>query len=242
MDNSVYIALSRQLAEFRDMAITSNNLANANTIGYDSEHVKFSSYVMRDINKGDRNPMAFADDITSYVNTSMGPLQTTGNDLDLAIQGDGYFTVETPLGIRYTRSGNFQIAGDGTIVTPDGYPVLNAGGQRIVLPEDIRVIEVGEAGNMKVDGEDFGILGIAQFPNPQLLERLGSNLFKSDVLPQQATDTRVLQGTLEGSNVQPILEMTHMLDVSRSVEATAKFIEIVYDLERKTSNTWAQQG
>src|SRR5687768_3602243 len=103
MDNSIYIALSRQLAEFRDMDITANNIANANTVGYDSEHILFSTYLTRDINKGDRNPMAFAHDVSSYVNTEMGSLQTTGNDLDLAIQGDGYFIVETPLGIRYTK-------------------------------------------------------------------------------------------------------------------------------------------
>jgi flagellar basal-body rod protein FlgF len=243
MDNSIYIALSRQLAEFRDMAATTNNLANANTTGYDSEHILFSSYLTRDINSGDRNPMTFAHDISSYTNTEMGSLQVTGNDLDMAIQGEGYFMVETPLGTRYTRAGNFQIASDGTMVTPQGYPVLNNGSQRIVVPQNATTIEVGELGNLKVNGEDFGLLGIAQFANPQVLERLGSNLYKSDVAPDlQAQNIRVLHGTLESSNVKPIMEMTHMLDVSRSVDSTAKFIEIVYDLERKTTNTWAQQS
>jgi flagellar basal-body rod protein FlgF len=242
MDNSVYIALSRQLAEFRDMAATANNIANVNTTGYDSEHVMFSTYVMKDINKGDRNNMAFAHDATSYMNTEMGALQITGNDLDMAIQGDGYFSVQTPLGVRYTRAGNFQIAGDGTLITAQGYSVLGQGGVPIVLPENTRVVEVGEAGNLKVDGEDFGLLGIVQFANPQLLERLGSNLFGSNVPGTAAENIRVVHGALEGSNVKPIMEMTHMLDVSRSVDTTAKFIEVIYDLERKTSNTWAQQG
>lgn len=224
------------------MAVTANNLANVNTTGYDSEHVMFSTYVTHDINNGDRNPMAFADDVASYMNTDMGSLQITGNDMDLAIQGNGYFTVETPLGIRYTRAGNFQLAGDGTLITSQGYPVLNPGNQHIVLPQNTRAFEVGEAGNLRVDGEDFGLLGIAHFDNPQLLERLGGNMFKSDIQPVQATDVRVLQGTLESSNVKPITEMTHMLDVSRSVETTAKLIEVIYDLERKTSNTWSQQS
>lgn len=241
MDNGIYVALSRQLAEFRDMAATANNLANVNTTGYHSEHVMFSTYLTHDINKGDRNPLAFADDVASYMNTDLGALQVTGNQFDLTIQGNGYFTIETPLGIRYTRAGNFQLAGDGTLVNAEGHPVLSPGGQRITIPPEATIVEVGEVGNLRVNGEDFGLLGIARFDNPQLLERLGSNMFKTDIVPVQATDIRVLQGTLESSNVQPIMQMTHMLDVSRSVENTAKLIEVIYDLERKTSNTWAQQ-
>ena len=187
--------------------------------------------------------MTFAHDVSSYTNTEMGSLQVTGNDLDMAIQGEGYFTVETPLGIRYTRAGNFQIASDGTLITTQGYPVLNNGEQRIVVPQNATTFEVGELGNLKVNGEDFGILGIAQFDNPQLLDRLGSNLYKSSAAPKpQPENIRVLHGTLESSNVKPIMAMTHMLDVSRSVDSTAKFIEIVYDLERKTTNTWAQES
>jgi len=242
MDNSVYVALSRQLAEFRDMAATANNIANVNTTGYDAEHLLFRSYLTKDNNLGDRNPMTFAHDISTYTDLEQGNMQVTGNDLDMAIQGSGYFMVETPLGTRYTRSGNFQVAGDGTLVTSEGYPVLNDGAQRIVLPEDTTSVEVGEVGNLKVNGEDFGNVGVAQFANPQLLERLGSNMYKSNVPPQPAQNIRVLQGTLEASNVKPIMEMTHMLDVSRSVDNTAKFIEVIYDLERKTSSTWAQQS
>ncbi len=243
MDNSVYIALSRQLAEFRDMAATANNIANTNTTGYDSEHIMFRTYLTKDNNLGDKNKMAFAHDVASYMKTEQGTMQVTGNQLDMAIQGNGYFIVETPLGTRYTRAGNFQIAADGTLVTTEGYPVLSDGQQRIVLPQDTVSVEVGELGNLKVNGGDFGIIGIAQFANQQLLERMGGNMFKSNVPPVvPAQDIRVLQGTLEGSNVKPILEMTHMLDVSRSVESTAKFIEVIYDLERKTSNTWSQQG
>jgi flagellar basal-body rod protein FlgF len=240
MDNSIYITLSRQLALFRDMEATANNIANANTTGFNSEHILFDSFLAKDINQGNRNDMAFAHDVTSYRNTSTGPMSITGNDLDVAIQGDGYFQVETPLGTRYTRAGNFRIGGDGTLITADGYPVLDASGQQIVFPDTIGEIQIGEAGNLKADGEDFATLSIVSFENPQLLERAGNTLYKSEVVPQQAIGARVLQGTLEGANVQPVLELTHMIDVSRSVENTSQFISAMYDLERKASNAWAK--
>src|SRR4051812_9350277 len=107
MDNNIYIMLSRQMTLFRDMDVTANNIANTNTTGYSAEHILFSSYLTKDVNRGDRNSMAFAHDVSTYRDTESGPMKVTGNDLDMAIQGDGYFTVETPLGTRYTRAGNF---------------------------------------------------------------------------------------------------------------------------------------
>lgn len=242
MDNSIYITLSRQLALFRDMDVTANNLANANTTGYGAEHLLFNSYLQKDINQGVSNKMAFANDIATYRNTETGTMKTTGNDLDVAVAGDGYFTVETPLGTRYTKAGSFQIDGAGVLVTPEGYPVLDNSGQRITLPEDTTEVVIGEAGNIKVNGDEFAQLGIAEFSNQQLMERLDGKLFKTDLPPIPAEHSRVLQGVLEGSNIQPVMELTHMIDVSRSTSNTAKFIEVMYDLQRKASNTWAQQG
>ena len=241
MDNSVYVALSRQLSLFRDMDVTANNIANANTTGYGSEHIMFNSYVTKDTNQGDRNPMAFANDISTYRNTTNGELKATGNDLDVAIQGNGYFMVQTPLGIRYTRSGNFQIDGNGTITTTEGYPVLDTSGQNITVPDNTTNIKIGEGGNIKVNGDDFGSLGIVQFDNPQLLERLSGKLYKSAIAGQPAQDARVAQGMLESSNVQPVLELTHMMNLTHAVTDSAQFIAIIYDLERKASNAWAQQ-
>lgn len=246
MDNSVYITLSRQLALFRDMDATANNIANTNTTGYTSEHVSFESYLVKDVNQGNPNDMAFAYDISSYRNLVSGPVRTTNNPLDVAIEGRGYFQVQTPLGTRYTRSGNFQVSSDGTLINAQGYPVMDASGQPIIFPEDTREIDIGSVGNIKVNGEDFGQIGMVKFENEQLLEPAGNNLYKTDAPAIVVDDTtggvRMIQGVLEGSNVQPILEMTHMLDVSRSVSNTAKFIETIYDLERKASNTWAKQG
>ncbi len=241
MDNGLYVTLGRQLALFREMDMTSNNIANTNTTGYNSEHILFNSLLTHDVNQGDRNPMSFTNDISGYRDLEEGTLTVTGNDLDVAIKGDGYFTVETPAGLRYTRAGQFERDAGGVLVTPQGYPVLDASGQQITFPDNTTSIQIGGAGNIKVNGEDFSALGIAQFDNPQLLERLDNKLYKSEVPGVPATDFTVAQGTLEGSNVQSVTELTRMIDISRSVTDTAKFVEIMYDLQRKTANTYAQQ-
>lgn len=243
MDNSIYITLSRQVALFRDMEVTANNIANSNTTGFNAEHMLFNSYLTKDVSQRRENPMAFDYDIATYRNMQSGPLHKTGNALDLAIQGDGYFAVETPLGTRYTRAGNFQVDNVGTLMTSEGYPVLDTTNRHITFPEETRDITVGEAGNLLVNGEELTSIAVYQFANPQLLERLNGAMFRSEVAPIAAdSSARVSQGVLEGANVQPVIELTHMMDVSRSVGNTAKFIESMYDLQRKASNTWAQQG
>lgn len=242
MDNGIYIMLSRQLALFRDMQVTANNVANANTTGYNAEHMLFTSYLAKDVSQGTPNNMALAHDISTYRSTENGPMMVTENTLDFAIQGDGYFTVETPLGVRYTRAGNFQLDSEGKLTTAEGYPVLDNSGQHITFPEDVRDIEIGETGTFKVNGEEFASIGVVKFENEQLLERLDGRLYKSEIEPEAAENVRIMQGTLENANVQPVRELTHMIDVSRSVTSTAKFIETMYDLQRKASNIWAQQS
>lgn len=242
MDNSLYIVMSRQMALFRDMEVTANNIANTNTTGYNSQHIMFESYLVQDINSGERNKMAFPNDIATYRNTSQGTIKATGNPLDVAIKGDAFFAVETPLGTRYTRAGNFQIDGEGTLVTAEGYPVLDNSNQRIVFPEDAGTIEIGSIGNIKVNDEDFATLSVVEFENPYMLEPLSGGLFASDLTPTLSETASIQQGVLENSNVVPVIEMTRMMEVSRAVGSTSKFIELIYDMQRKASNTWAQQG
>ncbi len=238
MDNGIYIALSRQMALFRDMEITANNIANMDTAGYKAEKLMFDDFLVRD---SESPKMAFTNDVSSYKDTRNGPMKATGNPMDMAISGDGYFTVDTPLGTRYTRAGNFQIDAQGMMVTNEGNAVLDDGGQPIIFGPEDNEITVGEAGNIIVDGEERGFLGIVEFDNQQMLERLNSTLYKSDSIPQPAANSRVLHGVVEGSNVQPVLELTRMIQVSRSTSGTAKLIEAQYELERKASNTWAKQ-
>lgn len=245
MDNGIYIALSQQLALFRDMAVTTNNISNTNTTGYQAEKMIFSSFLNQDNNLGDRNKMAFANDISTYRNVQDGARRVTGNSLDVSLTGAGqYFIVDTPLGRRYTRAGNFTLDGQGTLTTVDGYPVLDGSGQRIEFPENVRDITIGAAGNIAVNGTDFASIGVAIFDNPQLLKQTANGLYNSEVDPAIGTvdNVKMSQGVLEDANVQPVMEMTHMIDLSRSVTNTAKYIETMYDLQRKTTNAWTQQS
>lgn len=239
MDNGIYIALSKQMALFRDMDVTANNIANTNTVGYNAEKMMFTDYLVDD---GNRHKMAFAQDISSYRDTAAGGFKQTGNALDIAIQGRGYFMIETAMGERYTRAGNFQIDPEGFLVTVNGHPVLDDGGQRIQFDEQDQEIKILEQGQLVVDGEARAILGIAQFENEQAMVQMGNNLYKSDAAPVPAENIRVVHGVLEQSNVKPVTELVQLTRLSKSTGSTAKYIEVMYDLQRKTSNTWAKQS
>lgn len=238
MDNSIYVALSRQMTLFRDLAMTSNNIANADTTGYQAEKIMFTDYLTDD---GNFHKVAFAQDISSYLDTTPGRAKLTSNPLDMMVKGDGFFTVETPFGNRYTRNGSFQLDGQGFLITPEGYPVLDEGGQRIQLEPEDRDIRVLSNGGLVINGELRANLGIVEFQNRQELVRLNSTLYEGEN-PQPAQNTEVLHGVLEGSNVQAVTELVRLTELSRSTTNSAKFIEVMYDLQRKTSNTWTEQG
>lgn len=242
MDNGIYITLTRQLALFKDMEVTANNLANANTTGFSAQRILFTSFLEKDINQGVKNPMALDHGISTYRSLMNGPIRKTGNPLDVAIEGRGYFVVETPLGMRYTRAGNFTVTSSGALITPEGYGVLDNANKPIVFAEDAQTIDIGSAGNIKVNGEDFATLGVVQFANEHSLEQAGGNLYRSDATAQPAdASARVAQGALEGSNVQPVMELTRMMETSRSVGSTAQLVSAHYDLMRKTTEAWTKQ-
>lgn len=242
MDNSIYISLSRQLALFRDMNVTANNIANADTPGYNAEKMMFTDYLVDD---GNRHKMAFAQDIASYRDLSQGALKQTGNPFDLAITGPGYFTVETALGERYSKAGNFTLGAEGMLMTSTGNPVLGIDGGRIFFEPTDRDVTVGENGVISVrtpEGllEERGQIGMVEFEDQQSMERLNGQLYNTDQDPLDAVNSRMLQGVIESSNVSPVLELVRTTELSRSSASTAKFIEVMYDLERKTSNTYTK--
>lgn len=240
MDNSIYIMLSRQTAVFRNMEVTANNIANLNTPGYNAERLVFNDFLIPDVD----GKNAYTNDPTSYRDTTNGSMKTTGNQFDLAINGQGYFQVQTPLGIRYTRAGHFQIDAEGTLVNPDGYPVLGADGGQITIPENAKSVSINGAGQIAVDGEEVGQVGVMEFANEQAMVRYGNSLYSAEEEPQPSETARIAQGTLEMSNVSGVKEMTRVIELSRAVGSTAKFIEVMYDLQRKTSSVYAraQQG
>lgn len=239
MDNGIYVALSKQLGQFRTMNIIADNMANVNTLGHKKQDMLFRNFL---VPEGNGKRVAFTQDYLSYRNTNEGKLSVTGNNLDFAISGGGYFQVQSPLGERYTRAGNFQVDGEGYMVTTQGYRVLDAGGQPIQFQEEDVAVEVRGGGEIVVDGEERGQLGIVRFEDEQSLRRVGDNLYMAEGQGALPVDQPVvLQGMLESSNVEPILEITNMITTSRSVSSTGRFIETSYDLQKQAIATLAKQ-
>ncbi len=236
MDNGIYITFSRQAALFRDLEVSANNLANASTPGYNAQKLVFSDYLAKDNKKQN----AYANDVSTYRDTSKGSIRMTDNPFDLAISGRGYFLVETPFGTRYTKSGNFQLNAEGTLMTTEGYPVLGNDGGQITIPANAQRVVINGAGSVTVDGNDVGQVGIAEFANEQKMERMGSTLYRTTEEALPPDQSRVVQGGLENSNVSAVSELIRVQEVSRSVGSTAKFIEAMYDLERKVSTVYTK--
>ncbi len=238
MDNSVYIMLSRETALFRKMDTVANNIANMNTTGYQAEKLMFRDYLVDD---GNRRKIAFTQDARSYHSNEPGALQETGNPFDVAISGDGFFAVRTPAGVRYTRAGNFQLDGNGVLATAAGFPVLDQGGQPIQFDPEDKDVVISDTGRVVVNGEERTALNIVEFANAQDMVQEGNTMYKTDETPVVASNSRVLHGVLEKSNVEPIREIVDMTEVNRAVGNTAKFIEVAYDLQRKANNVYSQQ-
>ncbi len=234
MDNSIYISLSRQTALFRNMEITSNNVANMNTPGFNAQRLVFSDYLVKDGNLKD----AYANDPSTYRDTSTGSINMTGNTFDLAINGPGYFQVQTNVGKRYTKAGNFSLDSNGTLINASGYPVLGADGGEIVIPPNVRNVSINGVGQVTGDGEEIAQIGMVEFKDQQRMVRQGATLYDSKETPTPAEESRMVQGGFESANVNPVTEMVKVMEISRSVANTAKFTETMYDLERKTSSTY----
>jgi len=226
MENTLLIALSRQTTLRREMTSVANNIANMNTHAYKREGMMFEDHLMRseggEAIMGDK--LMFVRDVSQYRDLSEGSLEETGNPLDVAIHSDGYFVIDTPQGNRYTRNGHFQLNNEGVVVTSDGHPVLTEEGEQIEMqPTDTR-IEISRTGQIYTDGGPVAKLGIVTFENPQFLDKVSNTMYKADAPGQQVDQPHVVQGKLELSNVQPIVEMTRMIEVHRNYEKAKKMI------------------
>lgn len=241
MDNAIYIALSKQMMQFRKLDVHANNMANANTPGFKENVMMMTDWT---VDNGNRQKISFAQDLREYRNTESGSMQQTGNALDVAIDGKAYFAVQTQAGTRYTRTGNFKIDPNGLLVNNDGFPVSGIGGGTINIPETARNIVIGGNGIVRVDNEEIGQLEVVTFQNDQKLTREGATLYADNGAGVQAaldTDYKVAQGFLESSNVQPVVELTQLIETQRRVSGTSNFIDTAYDMQRRALSVWAKQ-
>ena len=240
MNSGLYAALSGNLAAMRRLDILSNNLANVNTPGFKKERMLFESLLASVKNSTSPPgtptdaPVLAADRvITDY---SPGPLKETGNPLDLAIEGDGFFVVNTPNGPAYTRQGNFRRDQAGRIVTVDGYELQGTGGPITITGGKV---DVDARGQVSVDGAQVGTLQIVDFPHPYALDKAGNGLFvPSDPqnTPQATTAARISQGFIEQSNVNTIQEMVELIETNRFFEMCSKAVKSYDDLTARAAN------
>ncbi len=227
MENTAAIALSRQAVLWRNMDVIANNLANMNTTGYKTERLMFATHLVKSRGgarlTGERH--AYVRDIASVRDTREGAIAKTGGPLDLAIRGKGFFVVETDEGERYTRNGRFQLDSKGQLVNQQGHPVLSQGGQPIFFSPADKNIEIAADGTVSTENGEVGRLRVVEFENEQALMQTEAGLFEAAVDPQDVDDPKIIQGALEGSNVQPIIEMTRMINVHRAYSSVSKIIE-----------------
>jgi flagellar basal-body rod protein FlgF len=230
MENAIYATLTRQAGLMAQMQAVAHNIANASSAGFKAEGVTFTEYVRR---TGGGESLSMAAARVRETALSQGPLERTGGSFDLAIEGEGFFLVETPQGPRLTRAGAFTPDAEGNLVTAQGHRLLDAGGAPVFVPTAEGPVGIAPDGTISAGGRPVGQVGLVVPRDPLALAREGGTLF---VAPETepAPAARVLQGFLEESNVDPVLEVARMIAVSRAYEAGQAFLDREDERIRKT--------
>jgi flagellar basal-body rod protein FlgF len=237
MENALLVGLSRQVALRRELEAVANNVANLNTSGFKADATVFEEYLMpvarhNHFSAPDRR-VSYVRDRATWRDLSQGPVQQTGNPLDVAINGNAFFAVQTAAGERYTRNGAFQINGNGELVTSEGDRVLGENGPIQFQSTDNRIsigpdgtIRVREGANATVDAPR-GRLRLVAFEQPQRLQKDGGSRFLAPAGfdPQPAVRTTVTQGAVEKSNVRAVVEMTRMIEITRTYSQVATLLQ-----------------
>jgi flagellar basal-body rod protein FlgF len=245
MENLALIGLSRQIALHRELEVVANNIANLDTTGFKSDGSVFHEFLMPGARhgafQGTDQRLSFVHDRATWHNFSVGATKQTGNPLDVSIDGDAFLVVQTPRGERYTRNGALQINATGQLVTAGGDPVLGDGGPIQFQPTDSNVsinpdgtITVREAGNAASDSAR-GRLRLVRFERMSTLLKDGASTFRAPdgTAPQPAENTvRIVQGTIEGSNVKPVVEMARMMELTRTYTMISNLLQQAGDHRR----------
>jgi len=234
MDNTLYISLSRQMTLRREMDVIANNIANADTTGFKVESLMVRTEAQAPARMTDGGKVKFVLDDGVARDFTQGSLRQTGGDFDLAVEGKGFFQVTTDEGDRFTRDGRFTLSPEGKLTTQAGDPVMGDGGE-IVLDLARGPVAIAADGTISQAGERVGKVQVFLFEDRSVLAKDQNNLLKntSNDAPVADTASRVRQGMLEGSNVNPILQITRMIEVSRAYESVVRTMENTSDLSRR---------
>jgi flagellar basal-body rod protein FlgF len=235
MDNTFLIGLSQQSALRRHLDVIANNLANLSTPGFKSERPIFEEFIMPvavdETLSGASGQISYVQDGALFRDFGPGALQVTDNPLDVAINGEGWFVVQTADGERYTRAGRFMLDADGQLVTPAGDPVMSDGGPIAFDPGETDIV-IAADGTVSTSAGDKGRLAVVTFADERRLVAEEGRLFASDEPALAAENPRLAQGAIELSNVNSILEISEMIAVTRAYEATAALLSRADDLRR----------
>jgi len=220
MQSSLYVTLSAQVALENRLTSIASNVANMNTAGFRAEEVKFDTF----LSKAASDPVAFASTGKNYITRQGGPVSYTGNSLDVAVTGNAWLGIQTPAGMVYTRDGRMKISEIGELQTVAGHPVLDPGGAGIIIDPNAGPISIARDGAISQNGVQIGALGLFEIGDDARLERWEN----SGVIPDRPVapvvdfvTNGVEQGYVEGSNVNPVMEMTRLITVTRAFEQMA---------------------
>lgn len=251
MQNGLLVGLSRQVALSRELDVVANNIANINTTGFKADGAVFEEYIAPTARiggaSGADSRVSFVRDRATWVDLTQGPIDRTGNPLDVAIDGAGYLAVQTPRGERYTRNGALQINATGELVTGEGYQVLGEAGPILFQPNDRNITISADgtisarSGNNQADSQR-GKLRIVGFDAPGRLQKDGSSTFAAPptVTQQPIPNVRFVQGAVEKSNVRAVVEMTRMIEVTRSYTQVATMLSQQSDMRRSAIEKLAE--
>lgn len=239
MSGTIYKAASGALLMQQRLDILANNLANVSTVGYKADRPEFRIPDTQPVETTETNTpqlSPYSPPMTFHVDFSSGALLQTRNSLDVAIQGDGFFEIQTESGLQYTRKGNFSINDDGMLSTSDGLPVMGQGGEITI---EAGRIDINPQGEVYVDGELLDTLKVVDFDKPYELKKTGSNQFvpiNDTVTPRDGENYLISQGFVESSNVNAIRTMTEVIETMRVFETYQRVIRASDDATAKTVN------
>ena len=257
MNGSIYMSATGALAYEKRLQLLSNNLANVNTVGFKKDRGRFRAFELSEQITGNNRPAVAGQSqapeywmvFNSYTDFSNGKLKKTDNPFDLALSGTGFFCVQTPDGIQYTRRGDFTLNQDEILVTQEGWPVLGKSGEiqiSMAKPSgDAREFSVSQDGFITVDGSQVDRLRIIDFTQSHALEKAGHNYYralKPNALQDLDEDLKVNQGFLEMSNVDTIRMMTEMIEVMRGYESYQRLMRASDDMNGKMINSVGKPG
>ena len=228
MDNATSITLSRLVAQSRSMDVIAGNLANMSTPGYRAERVVFADWLAPQkgagIPRGD-SQLAFTQDRATYRDRAEGTLTQTGNPLDIALSGDGYFTVATPNGTRLTRAGRFTLQADGTISDAAGNALLDVNNQKLSVAPSDTVLTISADGAISSQNGPIGKIAVVTPSDPNRMTAEGGRLLRADVPTTPVATPKLVQGAVEDSNVQPTAELVRMMSTEREFQFATQFAE-----------------